>query len=70
VEDSDGVAVVTSTSALVSELIMRLVSVDSSPERVGVDSSDDKESDGRQGPAEAPAKRIGNIKAVNRILGR
>lgn len=47
---------------------MRLVSVDSNPERVGVISNDDKELDGRQGPAEAPPKTIGKIKAVNRIL--
>lgn len=59
VEDSNAVAVVTSTSAVVSELL---------PEWVGVDSSDDKELEGRHGPAKVPPKTIGNIKAVNRIL--
>lgn len=68
VEDSDALALVTSTSVVVSELLIRPVSVDSNPERVGVDSNDDMELDGRQGPAEAPPKKINSIKAVNRIL--
>jgi hypothetical protein len=53
-----------------------VASVDCSVDRVtakvedsnAVDSSDDKELEGRQGPAEIPPKTIGNIKAVNRIL--
>jgi hypothetical protein len=61
-------AKVEDSHAVVSELLMRLFSVDCHPDWVGVDSSDDKELDGRQGPAEAPPKTIGNIKAVNRIL--
>lgn len=51
VEDSDTV-VVTSTSAVVSEVVVKLLST----------------LDGRQGPAKAAPKTIGNAKTVNLIL--